>query len=128
MGDFAIDIKEASGDNLDGDDFAKKEKKKIKEKIKDFTREDGYYHLDQVFRNWLLCVDPNKDELEKRMEEWLFIAKRTLLQLAQEYLKQCSETAIVGRMKKDNEKNQIEIFSAIKSFQKFQYRIKNILG
>lgn len=58
------------------------------------------------------------------MEEWLFIAKRTLLQLAQEYLKQCSETAIVGRMKKDNEKNQIEIFSAIKSFQKFQYRIK----
>lgn len=128
LGDFAIDIKEASGDNLDGDDFAKKEKKKIKEKIKDFTREDGYYHLDQVFRNWLLCVDPNKDELEKRMEEWLFIAKRTLLQLAQEYLKQCSETAIVGRMKKDNEKNQIEIFSAIKSFQKFQYRIKNILG
>lgn len=124
LGYFAIDIKEASGDNLDGDDSVQKEKKMIKE----FAREDGYYHLDQAFRSWLRCIDPNKDKLEKRMEDWLFIAKRTLLELAQEYLNQCSETAIVGRVKKDNEKNQIEIFSAIKSFQKFQYRIKNTLG
>lgn len=50
------------------------------------------------------------------------MAKKTLLQLAQEQLNQCSDTALVGYVKGGVEQN------AIKAFQKFQYRIKNILG
>lgn len=54
--------------------------------------------------------------------EWLHIAKQTLLQLAQEELDRCSETAIVGRVKDGTVQN------AIKSFREFQYRIKKALG
>ena len=45
-----------------------------------------------------------------------------LLQLAQEQLNQCSDIALVGRIKNGNEEN------AIKAFRKFQYHIKNALG
>lgn len=116
IGHLAIDIAEVSGDSMQGNDSTKK-----RESAK-FAQEDGYYHLDQVFRRWLLGVDPDKDELEKKMGEWLLIAKKTLLRLAQEQLNRCSETAIVGRGKEENEKN------AIKAFQKVTYHINRILG
>lgn len=116
IGHLAIDIAEVSGDSMQGNDSTKKRE------IAKFAQEDGYYHLDQVFRRWLLGVDPDKDELEKKMGEWLLIAKKTLLRLAQEQLDRCSETAIVGRGKEENEKN------AIKAFQKVTYHINRILG
>lgn len=116
LGRFATDIAEVSGDSMQGNDSTKKRE------IAKFAQEDGYYHLDQVFRRWLLGVDPDKDELEKKMGEWLLIAKRTLLRLAQEQLNRCSETAIVGRGKEENEKN------AIKAFRKVTYHINRILG
>ena len=116
IGHLAIDIAEVSGDSMQGNDSTKKRE------IAKFAQEDGYYHLDQVFRRWLLGVDPDKDELEKKMGEWLLIAKKTLLRLAQEQLNRCSETAIVGRGKEENENN------AIKAFQKVTYHINRILG
>lgn len=70
----------------------------------------------------MLCINPEKDNLEERTVEWLHIAKQTLLQLAQEELDRCSETAIVGRVKDGTVQN------AIKSFREFQYRIKKALG
>ena len=116
LGDFAADIAEVSGNSFQGG-LSTKGKEIVK-----FAQEEGYHHLDQAFRIWLLGINPDNDELEMRTAEWLLIAKKKLLQLAQEQLNQCSDTALVGYVKGGVEQN------AIKAFQKFQYRIKNILG
>lgn len=116
FGNFATNLAEVSGDSLQGNSLKKKQE------IRKAAEEEGYYHLDQVFRRWLRCIAPDKDELEKRTAEWLSIAKKTLLQLAQEELSQCSETAIVGRVKEGNVQN------AIKAFQTFRYHINQALG
>lgn len=116
FGYFVTDIAEGSGDSM------QKSNQIQKRELAKFAQEDGYYHLDQSFRRWLLCINPEKDNLEERTVEWLHIAKQTLLQLAQEELDRCSETAIVGRVKDGTVQN------AIKSFREFQYRIKKALG
>lgn len=116
FGYFVTDIAEGSGDSM------QKSNQIQKRELAKFAQEDGYYHLDQSFRRWLLCINPKKDNLEERTVEWLHIAKQTLLQLAQEELDRCSETAIVGRVKDGTVQN------AIKSFREFQYRIKKALG
>ena len=116
FGNFATNLVEVSGDSLQGNSLTKKQE------IRKTAEEEGYHHLDQVFRRWLRCIAPDKDELEKRTAEWLSIAKKTLLQLAQEELSQCSETAIVGRVKEGNVQN------AIKAFQIFRYHINQALG
>ena len=116
LGDFAVDVAEASGCNLQGSLSVKQKE------IAKFAQEEGYYYLDQAFRRWLLGVNPDRDELEVKIVEWLRIAKKMLLQLAQEQLNQCSDIALVGRIKNGNEEN------AIKAFRKFQYHIKNALG
>lgn len=116
FGYFVTDIAEGSGDSM------QKSNQTQKRELAKFAQEDGYYHLDQYFRRWLLCINPEKDNLEERTVEWLHIAKQTLLQLAQEELDRCSETAIVGRVKDGTVQN------AIKSFREFQYRIKKALG
>lgn len=116
FGYFVTDIAEGSGDSM------QKSNQTQKRELAKFAQEDGYYHLDQSFRRWLLCINPEKDNLEERTVEWLHIAKQTLLQLAQEELDRCSETAIVGRVKDGTVQN------AIKSFREFQYRIKKALG
>ncbi|WP_036378707.1 type I-E CRISPR-associated protein Cse1/CasA [Mitsuokella jalaludinii] len=116
FGNFATNLAEVSGDSLQENSLKKKQE------IRKAAEEEGYYHLDQVFRRWLRCIAPDKDELEKRTAEWLSIAKKTLLQLAQEELSQCSETAIVGKVKEGNVQN------AIKAFQTFRYHINQALG
>ena len=116
FGYFVIDIAEVSGDIM------QKSSQTQKRELAKFAQEDGYYHLDQSFRRWLLCINPEKDNLEERTVEWLHIAKQTLLQLAQEELDRCSETAIVGRVKDGTVQN------AIRSFREFQYRINKALG
>lgn len=116
LGDFAATIAEVSGNNLQEGLSTKRRE------IAKFAQEEGYYHLDQAFRGWLLGVNPDRDKLETKMAEWLLIAKKILLQLAQEQLNQCSETALVGRIKDGNEQN------AIKAFKEFRYHIKNTLG
>lgn len=116
FGYFVIDIAEVSGDSM------QKSSQTQKRELAKFAQEDGYYHLDQSFRRWLLCINPEKDNLEERTVEWLHIAKQTLLQLAQEELDRCSETAIVGRVKDGTVQN------AIRSFREFQYRINKALG
>ena len=116
LGDFAATIAEVSGNNLQ-EGLSTKRRESAK-----FAQEEGYYHLDQAFRGWLLGVNPDRDKLETKMAEWLLIAKKILLQLAQEHLNQCSETALVGRIKDGNEQN------AIKAFKEFRYHIKNTLG
>lgn len=116
LGYFAADIDEVSGDSLQGSPSTKRRE------IVKLAQEEGYHHLDQAFQSWLLGVNPDKDELETRTADWLLIAKKTLLRLAQEQLNQCSETALVGRIKEGGEQN------AIKAFQEFQHHIKKALG
>lgn len=112
LGKLSFNIAEASGDS----------DKNRKIRAAQTARENGYSQLDSLFRDWLVSVDPQKDILPNKMAEWLELARAKVLTLGQEMLRQCSETAIVGRSEESKE------ISAVKAYRYFQLNIREILG
>ena len=115
LGWLASDIATAEGNSSKDGDNAKK-------KIREFARETGYQKLDFAFRDWLLTINTNVDEIEDKIPEWDRIAKKTLMREGNRLLEMCSDYALVGFIKNE------EIYSAAKAFQKFQYNIIKLLG
>ena len=112
LGKLSFHIVEASGDS----------DKNRKKNCAQIARESGYHHLDKVFRNWLRSLDPERDILSDKIEEWLDISQNTLLALGDEMLKQCAEIAIVGRKNEDGGMNAIE------AYRRFKVNIAALLG
>lgn len=115
FGYFVIDIAEVSGDSM-------QKVVKPKERAREICSRRRVLSSRSIFQEVVALYQSRKDNLEERTVEWLHIAKQTLLQLAQEELDRCSETAIVGRVKDGTVQN------AIRSFREFQYRINKALG
>ena len=117
LGKLSRNISDASGDSDEN-----RQNKTAKNAC-----EMGYSHLDSLFRNWLLSVDPQKDTLAVKMAEWLELSKAKILTLGREMIRQCAETAIVGRIKKDKN-NKDKKISAVEAYRYFQMNIYEILG
>ena len=117
LGKLSRNISDASGDSDEN-----RQNKTAKN-----AREMGYSHLDSLFRNWLLSVDPQKDTLAAKMVEWLELSKAKILTLGREMIGQCAETSIVGRIKKDKN-NKDKKISALEAYRYFQLNIYEILG
>ena len=99
-----------------------KERDSAKRKIQEFTREQGYQKLDDVFRNWLLSIDPKKDSIGNKMLEWKKCSTDVLMTEAQYLLEKSSEKAMIGIIKNG------EIYSSVKAFQVFRGKLRSILG
>ncbi|WP_295715841.1 type I-E CRISPR-associated protein Cse1/CasA [uncultured Mitsuokella sp.] len=112
FGTFALHVAEAAG----------YDEKTGHNDISKFARENAYHHLDSVFRKWLISIQPDKDKVSDKMDEWLQLSKKILLSLGNELLEQCPDAAITGRKTKSDD---IVVF---KAYQKFQFQIYHILG
>ena len=59
------------------------------------ARADFYYALDQPFRAWLSGVDPENDDIEEKMSEWLGILRRRSLSAGKNALRGRGINALV---------------------------------
>ena len=100
---------------------------KDNEKMRKAVREQGYHQLDGAFRKWLLSIHPQKDDVETKMAEWLTIAKKSILTQGEQILVQCSNKALVGRIKKDKD-NKIGNINCFEAFMKFKASVIHVLG
>ena len=115
LGQLASKIDGAAGDS---DDNRKKEDARK-------ARENGYYHLDNLFRKWLISINPDKDELEEKMDEWLGITKMQIIELGDEMLNKCSDTTIIGnRNRNEDKKNEV---NALQAFLRFRSNVSKHL-
>ena len=80
------------------------------------ARASAYASLDLPFRRWLSSLDPDKDDLEGRMGEWIDSVKGTLRRLAKDILRDSGDRAKVG---KDGE----SAFTAYRKFEGALYKI-----
>lgn len=117
LGQLASKIAGAAGDS---DENRKKEESRK-------ARETGYYHLDTLFRKWLISINPDEDELEEKMGEWLGIAKKQIIELGDEMLNKCSDMTIIGnRNHNEDKKNEL---NAIEAFLRFRSNVaKHLKG
>jgi CRISPR system Cascade subunit CasA len=91
------------------------------------ARERGYHQLDGDFRKWLLSIHPQKDDVETKMAEWLAIAKKSILTQGEQILEQCSNKALVGRIKKDKD-DKLGNVNCFEAFIKFKANVIHVLG
>jgi len=124
LGWLASNIASATGNS--GDDGTDKWKKKIREN----AREQCYAELDIPFREWLVSIDVKKDKLNDKVEEWLAIAKNIILADGSKLLSTCSDSALTGRIKKQNIKgNDVEVSTNVfEAIKKFNWKINELLG
>jgi len=117
LGQLASKIAGAVGDS---DENRKKEESRK-------ARETGYYHLDTLFRKWLISINPDEDELEEKMGEWLGIAKKQIIELGDEMLNKCPDTIIIGNSNRnEDKKNEV---NALQAFLKFSSNVsKTLMG
>lgn len=113
LGTLASRIAGAAGDS---DDSRKKEYARK-------ARENGYFHLDSLFRNWLISINPAEDDIEEKMDEWFGITKKQIIELGDEMLNKCADTTIIGNRNEDK-KNEM---NAIQAFLRFRSNVSKIL-
>lgn len=59
------------------------------------ARADFYYSLDQPFRVWLSGIDPENDDIEEKMAEWLETLRRRSLSAGRDALRGLGASALV---------------------------------
>lgn len=92
-----------------------KKKKDITNKdrnlIKQTTKEDAYYRLDQPFRLWLSSIDSERDDLEKKMGSWIELMKGIIINAGKRLLAESGERAFVGTDMKENATSKFNYFT-----------------
>lgn len=106
LGRLAMSIADAAGDS---DENRKKAMAKG-------ARETGYYNLDNIFRTWLISINPEHDELEEKIREWLDTARKRIMFLGEEMLERCPISAITSNVPTESGKNG----NAVQAFMKFR--------
>lgn len=92
----------------------------------DTAKEQAYQQLDGAFRNWLLSIDPQQDEIQAKMAEWRNTAKRIVTVEGEKILGNCSDSALVGYIKKVKDKNTT--MNAFIFFARFKAGLNKVLG
>ncbi|MDR1398084.1 MAG: type I-E CRISPR-associated protein Cse1/CasA [Desulfarculales bacterium] len=73
---------------------------------KNMAEEQAYFRLDQPFRTWLEEIDPEKDEMWQRSNEWWERSKSIVQELGRELVAQAGPNAFVGRIVEDKKKKK----------------------
>jgi len=111
LGFFAVNIEKAK---------VKSDTKDIGEGMRKIAKEEAYFRLDEPFRMWLASINPSTDDQNKKLFEWLGIARNIVITIGKELVENAGTKAIVGRIEND------EPFSAAKSYLIFQRSINKI--
>lgn len=83
------------------------------------AKEQTYFRLDVPFRHWLVEINPERDEMVTVCDRWWEQARRIVLGLGNELVKQAGPRAFVGRVLTKNKKEQR--YSAPEAFNRFLY-------
>lgn len=81
-----------------GLDYNKIKKFADMQKMTESARAQFYFSIDQPFRQWLREIDPDKDDLTQKMDEWQKIAYRIAAQQGEKMVKQAGAAAFVGQL------------------------------
>ena len=117
LGTLAYELAAASGN----DDTSSKKG------ISATAREQAYFSLDIPFRNWLARINPETDEMDKRMFAWLEQMKKIILRQGERLVQNAGEKAFTGIYKKDANKGVTTIETAPKAYLKFKANINKII-
>lgn len=91
------------------------------------VKERCYNMLDNLFRSWLMSINPRVDQIEEKKAELFREVKKIILLEGERLLENCSEQALTGIDKSvDDRKN--EKINAFKSFSTFMYNVNKKLG
>lgn len=73
----------------------------------------AYHSLDNPFRKWLFSVDPEKDDLEMKLNEWMNIVYSIIVnELGEKLLRESGLKALVGR---DMNNNSVSKFRLLRN-------------
>ncbi len=125
LGWLAVNIATVEGNS--GDNNKDLEKGRIRTNV----REQGYQQLDGPFREWLVSINPQQDNMEDRMTEWRETAKKIILSEGEKIINQCSDKALVGYIKKVKDKNmndKDENMNAFVFYNRFKGSVSKVLG
>ncbi len=103
VGQFAIDLVKLDG-NSDENGYKRAAYN---------ARAATYYALDQPFRNWLHSIDPDADDMEIKMNEWLKITENTVLSAGFRMMQDSGEKAFVGRDMEKNSNSKYRLFKNV---------------
>lgn len=109
FGRFAIDLAKAGGNKEENSHRG----------ISENAREDVFFKLDLSFRNWLSSIDPDKDNIDHRINEWLKTVENILNDCGKKRMTEAGEKAFVGKSTKEN---------AFVAFVRFSQDIKKNTG
>ena len=120
LGRLAVNLMAAEGNRIE------KNKNRDLEPMAIKVREKGYHQLDAVFRQWLVVLDPQKDELQDKKVEWLQTVKKIIGAEGEKLVDNCSDKVLVGYIKKEKERDvNINAFGA---FNEFKAGLVKLLG
>ena len=94
------------------------------------AKEQAYYRLDMPFRQWLLQVEPKQTQEDRKenVRKWRETARRLILNLGNELVRQAGVEAVIGRSRNEKVKNKLtELnYSEPEAFNYFLFSLKNI--
>lgn len=93
------------------------------------AEEQAYYLLDTPFRRWLEEIDPKRDSINEKCNEWWNQAKQIIHDLGRELVTRSGLQAIVGRYvkEKDKGKDVERRYTAPEAYNRFVYMISKSL-
>lgn len=93
--------------------YDKTQDKSVFSNQKAYAESQAYFLLDNRFRNWLLSLDPDADDIDDYVEEWRSILKHILIEeVGKPILLGFGEAAFKG---KDKQKNSFAAFRKFKA-------------
>lgn len=69
--------------------------------------QQGYFRLDIPFRRWLASIDPEKDEMSAKSEEWWVTEQKIIRDLGKELIEKSGLQSFTGRSESDKNPNPI---------------------
>ena len=70
----------------------------------------AYHRLDSPLRNWLASIDPDKDSIDERIDEWYALLRKVVISEGDLFLSGLGERALVGRGQDDNAVSKYRLF------------------
>lgn len=90
------------------------------------ARAQFYFSIDQPFRQWLREIDPDKDDLTQKMDEWQKTAYRIAAQQGEKMVKQAGAAAFVGRRIVNEKAKTSYLYTAPQAYNRFLYELRKV--
>ena len=89
--------------------------------LAELARDQAYFDIDGPFRTWIAKINPETDDTETTIKAWDVQAKNILTDIADLYLENTGESAILGRNIVENKKQKF--ISAANAYAMFRASI-----